>query len=89
VPVARQRALDGHVALSYAPVEQASAAVALASAFQVRGQHYPDRYETGWFQAIASYLASIRNGMVAWAGIGDAPPPGIDPITTATVPEGN
>jgi GH25 family lysozyme M1 (1,4-beta-N-acetylmuramidase) len=89
VPVARQQALDGHVALSYAPVEQASAAVALASAFQVRGQHYPDRYETGWFQAIASYLASIRNGMVAWAGIGDAPPPGIDPITTATVPEGN
>jgi GH25 family lysozyme M1 (1,4-beta-N-acetylmuramidase) len=87
VPVARQQALDGDVALSYAPVEKASAAVALASAFQVRGQHYPDRYETGWFQTIASYLASIRNGMVAWAGIGDAPPAGIDPIVTATVPE--
>ena len=42
-----------------------------------------------WFQALAGYLASIRNSMVAWAGIGDGPPAGIDPIVTATVPEGD
>ncbi len=87
VPVARQQALEGDVALSYAPVEKASAAVALASAFQVRGQHYPDRYERGWFQAIAGYIASLGNSMVAWAGIGDSAPAGIDPITTATIPD--
>jgi hypothetical protein len=116
LPVTRQAGLAGDVTLSYAPVEKASAVLALAGAFHAGGERYPGRYgaapehspgpietsvvssvvahadvypdsdEPSLFQTIASYITALSERMVAWAS--DAPPAGIDPTTTATVPIG-
>lgn len=42
LPIPRQAGLAGDVTLSYAPVEKASAAVALAAAFYAGGERYPE-----------------------------------------------
>jgi GH25 family lysozyme M1 (1,4-beta-N-acetylmuramidase) len=44
IPVTRQAGLAGDVTLSFAPVERASALLALAGAFHAGGQQYPGRY---------------------------------------------
>ncbi len=112
LPVTRQAGLAGDVTLSFAPVEKASAVLALAGAFHAGGERYPGRYgaapehspgpietsvvsvadvvpasaPSSLFETIASYITALSERMVAWAS--DAPPAGIDPTTTATVPIG-
>jgi GH25 family lysozyme M1 (1,4-beta-N-acetylmuramidase) len=92
VPVTRQAALAGNITLSYAPVEKASAALALAGAFHAGGERYPARYGAipegstqSAFGTIASYMTALTSRLFAWAS--DSPPPaGTDPTTTATIP---
>lgn len=94
VPIARTTGLAGNVTLAYAPVEQASALVALENAFQVRGQHYPERTtyaaaaEKGskFFARVGSYLLGLKQTLVAWPFATSEVAAGVDPMTTATLP---
>ncbi|MGB3389989.1 MAG: GH25 family lysozyme [Pseudaminobacter sp.] len=94
VPIARAAGLAGEVTLAYAPVEKASALVALENAFHVRGQHYPQHASyaaaadkgTKFFARIASYLVGLRQSLVAWPFAEQEVAIDIDPMTTATIP---
>ncbi len=74
VPVTRQAGLAGNVTLSYAPVEKASAVLALAAAFHAGGERYPGRYSVppegssgSFLQTIAGYVVALKDRMFAWA----------------------
>ncbi|SFT95054.1 Lyzozyme M1 (1,4-beta-N-acetylmuramidase), GH25 family [Mesorhizobium sp. YR577] len=97
LPIGREVGLAGEVTLSYASVEPASAIAALENAFQVRGQQHPDRFgiavadepaialakaEVGLFGKVAAYFASLTQRVV----LAFSDTPGVDPITTATIP---
>jgi GH25 family lysozyme M1 (1,4-beta-N-acetylmuramidase) len=90
VPVSRQAALSGNVAMTYAAVEMASPIIALASAFQVAGERYPERREADTgptaLETFMAYVDSLKDRVVAWSYGGTKAPAGIDPITTASTP---
>jgi len=94
IPIGRQAGLSGDVTLSYAPVEKASAAVALEAAFHAGGERYPARYaattnpETrrSLYQMLAGYVTALTDSMFAWIGDDPPAPAGIDPTITATIP---
>jgi GH25 family lysozyme M1 (1,4-beta-N-acetylmuramidase) len=86
VPLPRQDALDGRKELVWATVDPASDVKLLAAAYSAIGNRYPLRNPSS-FTAVRHmaetrrvYLASLESPPVALA---DAPPPGIDPATTA------
>ncbi len=97
LPIARQAGLEGAVALSYAPVEKASAIQALAGAIHAGGERYPARHgavpegsSTSLLQTLAGYVAALRDRMLAWNGLANkAKLDGIDPTVTATIPAKN
>lgn len=94
LPITREAGLAGEVTLAYAPVEKASALAALENAFQVRGQHYPERTtyaaatEKGakFFARIASYFVGLKQTLIAWPFGQPEIAAGVDPMTTATIP---
>jgi hypothetical protein len=94
VPIPRTEGLAGEVTLAYAPVEKASALVALENAFAVRGDHSPARaaYAAAtdrgaeFFSRIASYLVGLKQTLVAWPFGQQDIAAELDPITTATIP---
>ncbi|MET0940729.1 MAG: GH25 family lysozyme [Mesorhizobium sp.] len=97
LPIARRAGLEGAVALSYAPVEKASAIQALAGAIHAGGERYPARYgavpegsSMSLLQTLAGYVAALRDRMLAWNGLANkAKLDGIDPTVTATIPAKN
>ena len=97
LPITRRAGLAGkNVILSYAPVEKASAALALAAAFHAGGERYPSRSSaalegsgTSFVQVIADYFTVLTDRVLTWAG---APtdardtPALLDQTVTATIP---
>jgi GH25 family lysozyme M1 (1,4-beta-N-acetylmuramidase) len=94
LPIPRTEGLAGEVTLAYAPVEKASALVALENAFAVRGDHSPARAAyaaatdrgSEFFSRIASYLVGLKQTLVAWPFGQQDIAAELDPITTATIP---
>ena len=69
VPVTRQAGLAGNVTLSYAPVEPASAILALAGAFHAGGQQYPGRYGAAPEHSPGPIEPSVVSSVVAEADV--------------------
>jgi GH25 family lysozyme M1 (1,4-beta-N-acetylmuramidase) len=93
LPITRQAGLAGDVALSYAPVEKASAALALEAAFYAGGERYPARYgaaEEGggssFYETVAGYMLAFKDRLLAWNAPAADAPAGLDPTVTATIP---
>jgi GH25 family lysozyme M1 (1,4-beta-N-acetylmuramidase) len=93
LPITRQDGLAGkNVALSYAPVERASAALALEAAFYAGGERYPARYAAdaddrpSFFETVASYLGALEDRLFARSAPAVETPAGLDPTVTATIP---
>ena len=96
LPITRQAGLAGAVALSYAPVEKASATLAMAAAFHAGGERYPARYGAvspyagpSVLQIVADYVAALTDRLLAWSSPADDAtdtPAGIDRTVTATIP---
>lgn len=92
LPIAREAGMAGNVTLSYASVEKAGAAAALAAAFHAGGERYPARYgepeaggEASW-RRLLGYVAALKDDMLAWFSDEPPIPAGIDPTVTATIP---
>ncbi|WP_412177307.1 glycoside hydrolase family 25 protein [Mesorhizobium sp. ZC-5] len=82
VPVTRQAGLAGDVTLSYAPVEKASAILALAGAFHAGGQQYPGRYGAAPERSPGPIEPSVVSSVVAEA---DVYPDSDDPSFLQTI----
>lgn len=95
IPIGREAGLAGDVTLAYAPVEKAPAAEAIEAVLHPDSEGQASLYEAAMvvphvqhslFQALAAYVAGVKNDVLAWFGDGPPAPVGIDSITTATVP---
>jgi hypothetical protein len=94
VPITRQEGLAGDVALSYLPVQKASAAEALAAAFYAGGERYPLRNggaadasgDSSFFEAVAFYVAALKDRLLAWNAPAVAAPAVLDPTVMAAIP---
>jgi hypothetical protein len=91
VPLPREDALSGEKPVAWAAVDPTSDAKLLAAAYAQAGNRYPagspalmaSRQRQA--EAMLAYLASFRESLLSLAGL-DTRSPGVDPITTATIP---
>lgn len=96
VPLTRDEAMAGRAPLAYAPVEPASAVVALANAFEVAGNRYPMRNAissrpgnslSDAYRQAASHAEHTITFIRGWASVALAriASPTVDPISTGAV----
>lgn len=85
VPVSRATALAGEVTIAYAPVEWPRAATVLAAAYGAAGERYPKTHPPAG-QAIADRAIALLFSAAAHLLAFAESSPGIDPITTASIP---
>lgn len=91
VPLAREEALSGAQRVVWAAVDPTSDVKLLAAAYAKAGKRYGDggppaeAPAAGRAETLLAYLGSLGRSALAYAGL-DVSSPGIDPITTATIP---
>jgi hypothetical protein len=91
VPLPREDALSGEKAVAWAAVDPTSDAKLLAAAYAKAGNRYPAggpallAARLRQAEAMLAYLATLKESVLAYAGLENMAP-GIDPLTTATIP---
>jgi GH25 family lysozyme M1 (1,4-beta-N-acetylmuramidase) len=91
VPLPREDALAGEKAVAWAAVDPTSDAKLLAAAYAKAGNRYPAggpallAARLRQAEAMLAYLATLKESVLAYAGLENRAP-GIDPLTTATIP---